>query len=510
MKCIKNRKRLLKPIKKKYRDTLILTGILILFFGVGITALVLLRRSSQLDMTSAYSVKEEMYGTHGAEISTQKADSFASSYAVSSGNMSLEGVAISDTTKAGLFDLDHGSVMFAQNIHEKSYPASITKIMTAILAFKNGNMDDIVTIPAEALNQESGSTEIGFQEGDQVTLDELLHGLLIYSGNDAAVAIAQHIGGSVDQFVEMMNQEALELGATNTHFANPSGLQDESFIKKINRFVFRAALPLLLLEDLWSADFQTLWDGKFVGFCAAITIGGGLVSVLCSRLVKDENIRGEFAQAAFRSNSALLGIAFISNIYGKSDMASLMLIGNVPFNNILAVIILLFMKPDGEKKAAGNLAKETVKGILTNPIILGIAGGMLLSVCHVPQVTIVSKTVHNLTSLATPLGLMAMGGSFEGEKAIGQIRPALGATFLRLAGIAMIALPLAALSGLRNEQMVGALVVAGSSSAVSCFIMAKNMGHEGTLTSSVVMLTTLGSAFTMTAWLYVLRCFGLV
>ena len=135
---------------------------------------------------------------------------------------------------------------------------------------------------------------------------------------------------------------------------------------------------------------------------------------------------------------------------------------------------------------------------------------MLLSVCHVPQVTIVSKTVHNLTSLATPLGLMAMGGSFEGETAIGQIRPALGATFLRLAGIAMIALPLAALSGLRNEQMVGALVVAGSSSAVSCFIMAKNMGHEGTLTSSVVMLTTLGSAFTMTAWLYVLRSFGLV
>ena len=118
--------------------------------------------------------------------------------------------------------------MFAQDIHEKSYPASITKIMTAILAFKYGNMDDVVTIPAEALNQESGSTEIGFQEGDQVTLDELLHGLLIYSGNDAAVAIAQHIGGSVDQFVEMMNQEALELGATNTHFANPSGLQDEN------------------------------------------------------------------------------------------------------------------------------------------------------------------------------------------------------------------------------------------------------------------------------------------
>ena len=133
-----------------------------------------------------------MYGTHGAEISTQKADSFASSYAVSSGNMSLEGVAISDTTKAGLFDLDHGSVMFAQNIHEKSYPASITKIMTAILAFKNGNMDDIVTIPAEALNQESGSTEIGFQEGDQVTLDELLHSCF-RSDMEMVAAVRQEI-----------------------------------------------------------------------------------------------------------------------------------------------------------------------------------------------------------------------------------------------------------------------------------------------------------------------------
>ena len=194
-----------------------------------------------------------MYGTHGAEISTQKADSFASSYAVSSGNMSLEGVAISDTTKAGLFDLDHGSVMFAQNIHEKSYPASITKIMTAILAFKHGNMDDIVTIPAEALNQESGSTEIGFQEGDQVTLDELLHGLLIYSGNDAAVAIAQHIGGSVDQFVEMMNQEALELGATNTHFANPSGLQDE------NHYTTVRDLTKLLSYALQNDTFRQIY-----------------------------------------------------------------------------------------------------------------------------------------------------------------------------------------------------------------------------------------------------------
>ena len=224
MKCIKNRKRLLKPIKKKYRDTLILTGILILFFGVGITALVLLRRSSQLDMTSAYSVKEEMYGTHGAEISTQKADSFASSYAVSSGNMSLEGVAISDTTKAGLFDLDHGSVMFAQNIHEKSYPASITKIMTALLAMKYADLSQEVTISYTPEGLESSAVLCGFEQGDKMMLSSLLSAALIYSGNDAAIDIAIAVAGSQEAFVDMMNQESKELMTSHTHFANPTGL----------------------------------------------------------------------------------------------------------------------------------------------------------------------------------------------------------------------------------------------------------------------------------------------
>ena len=250
MKCIKNRKRLLKPIKKKYRDTLILTGILILFFGVGITALILLRRSSQLDMTSAYSVKEEMYGTHGAEISTQKADSFASSYAVSSGNMSLEGVAISDTTKAGLFDLDHESVMFAQNIHEKSYPASITKIMTALLALENSNLDDQVTFTEECLaDQTSDSGNIGMQVGEVLTMRQCLLALMIRSANDVATQIAVQIAGSVAAFADMMNQKAQELGCVNTHFVNASGMPDE------NHYTTAHDMALIFREAIKNQDF---------------------------------------------------------------------------------------------------------------------------------------------------------------------------------------------------------------------------------------------------------------
>lgn len=217
-----------KSLKKKWINTLILMGILLVIVGLGIMALVLIQRSRQLDMPFPYNVEDELYGTHGAEIQMQKANSFASSYCVASQNISLEGVSISSSAKGALFDMDHGKVLFAQGIHERAYPASITKIMTGILAVKYGNMDDVVTITENSINLEEGSTEIGFQVGDQVTMDELFHALLIYSGNDAAMSIAEHIGGSVDAFVEMMNEEAQALGATNTHFVNPSGLHDEN------------------------------------------------------------------------------------------------------------------------------------------------------------------------------------------------------------------------------------------------------------------------------------------
>ena len=100
--------------------------------------------------------------------------------------------------------------------------------MTAMLALKYGNMNDVVTITQENLNLEEGSQVCGFWAGDQVTMDQLLHCLLVYLGNDAAAAIAEHVGGSTDGFVEMMNSYARELGCTGTHFTNPHGLQDEN------------------------------------------------------------------------------------------------------------------------------------------------------------------------------------------------------------------------------------------------------------------------------------------
>ncbi len=119
-------------------------------------------------------------------------------------------------------------MLFAQNVHDKRFPASITKIVTALLVLKQGNLDDIVTISYEASHiTEYGAKLCGFQEGDQISLRDLLHCLLIYSGNDAGIAIAEHMAGSVSAFAEMMNQEMKELGASGTNFVNPHGLHDD-------------------------------------------------------------------------------------------------------------------------------------------------------------------------------------------------------------------------------------------------------------------------------------------
>lgn len=120
-------------------------------------------------------------------------------------------------------------MLFSKNIYKKMYPASITKIVTALVTLQSANLEDTVTISHEAANiTEYGAKLCGFKEGDQIKLKRLLYSFLVYSGNDAGIAIAEHVAGSVDAFAEMMNQEMKDLGASGSHFTNPHGLHDEN------------------------------------------------------------------------------------------------------------------------------------------------------------------------------------------------------------------------------------------------------------------------------------------
>ena len=287
------------------------------------------------------------------------------------------------------------------------------------------------------------------------------------------------------------------------------GWMDEVFAAKMNKFVFLVPLPVLLFEQLSTVDFSEVWDIKFILFCFVVTAISITISTLISLLWKDRSIKGEFIQATYRSSAALLGIAFIQNIYGTVGMAPLMIIGSVPLYNIMAVVVLSVFKP-GNNSFDKALVKKTLKGIATNPIIIGIVVGFVWSALKLPMPLILHKTVSSIGATATPMGLMSMGATFEMKKATSKMKPTLVAVFMKLVGFCVVFLPMAALLGFRNEEMIAILVMLGSATTVSCFVMARNMGHEGTLSSGVIMMTTLLSAFTLTMWLDVLRSFGLV
>lgn len=156
------------------------------------------------------------------------ADSFASALCVVSDDIT-EGtdVDMSKATAAALFDTTSHNTVYAKNALKTLYPASMTKVLTALIAMKYGQMDDILTASSNVVITESGAQLCGFKPGDTMTLDQALHGLLMYSGNDAGVIIAEHIAGSVEDFATLMNEEAKKLGATNSNFVNPHGLTDD-------------------------------------------------------------------------------------------------------------------------------------------------------------------------------------------------------------------------------------------------------------------------------------------
>ena len=195
------------------------------------------------------------------------------------------------------------------------------------------------------------------------------------------------------------------------------GIIDDVFASKMNKFVFLIPLPVLLFKDLATLDFKKIWDTKFVLFCFFITILSILIVTLLSFLLNNKRNQGEFIQASYRSSAALLGIALIQNVYGKATMAPLMIIGSVPLYNIMAVVVLSFFSPE-RKGISKEVWLKTIKGILTNPILIGIVVGILWSLFHLPMPTMLDKTVTSIGNVATPLGLMAMGATFNYKKAL--------------------------------------------------------------------------------------------
>ena len=273
------------------------------------------------------------------------------------------------------------------------------------------------------------------------------------------------------------------------------GFLPPAFCKASDRLTFKVTLPLMLFLDMGSVDILHDFRPRFVLFCFAATLVGILaVWAGAKRFLKDKSLVGEFVQAGYRSSAAVLGVAFIQNIYGS-----------VPLFNIFAVLILMLESP--EQRGVPE-PKQLLRGVATNPILLGIVFGTVYALLPFTLPQIAAKTISSIASLTTPLSLLSIGASFEGTKAIKKLGPTLAAAFIKTVGLAAVFLPCAVALGFRDEELVALLIMLGSPTTPSAYVMSRNMGHEGVLTSSCIALTTLLSALTLTGWIFVLRSGG--
>ena len=179
----------------------------------------------------------------------------------------------------------------------------------------------------------------------------------------------------------------------------------DAFVAGANKFVFYVALPVQLFRDLAATDVRAAFDGAYVLFCFVVTLVSILgIWALAKLFLPDKRLVGEFVQVCYRSSAAILGTAFLQSIYGTAEMSSMMILGSVPLYNVMAVVILMLEGPEAAQ--AGSMTaklKKSVKGILTNPTLLGIAAGFAWSLLGLPMPTMAGKTLSSIASLTSPL-----------------------------------------------------------------------------------------------------------
>ena len=236
-----------------------------LYLSIGIICSFLLGGCGSVNVSVPYTLDSNVSAFSITDHNTDiKMDSFASNLCVGNVNVTKNtSVNMTEATSAALFDVNKTNIIYGKNIHERLAPASLTKVLTAVVALEEGNLEDIITVTKDVKITESGATLCGLKEGDTLTLNQALHALLIQSANDAANAIAIHLGGSLEGFATLMNQKAVELGATNSHFVNPHGLSDDDHYTTAYDLylIFNKAIEYELFREIIHMDnYSTIYQ----------------------------------------------------------------------------------------------------------------------------------------------------------------------------------------------------------------------------------------------------------
>ena len=290
---------------------------------------------------------------------------------------------------------------------------------------------------------------------------------------------------------------------------------NDSFTDAATKVVFNLALPVYLFSEITSADAGSLLDGKLNIFVACGVVTSFLILTLVVPLfVKSRPVRGAFIQGVYRSNIAILGVPLAQNLYGDAgaqSMALLILI-TIPLYNVLAVVILSVNSDEAHRSSGGKLVLNIIKGVVTNPLIIGIALALICLAAGVrlsalPKV--LSGSVSLVAGMSTPLALFCLGSGLKFRRFGERIRYSLTAAALRLLAMPVLACGVGYAAGFRHMELVLILIAFGTPTAVSSYIMAKNMGSDYDLAGEIVLLTTVGSTVTLFLFTFVFRAMGI-
>lgn len=278
-------------------------------------------------------------------------------------------------------------------------------------------------------------------------------------------------------------------------------------ISQMDKVVFRILLPVLLFQNIYTADFRTGFQPALLVYAAAFSLASFVISIIWSGIVeKNPPRRAALAQGMFRNNGVVYGLPIITAIYGSSAVGtfSMLLALVIPMNNILAVVILTSLSGSRFQPL------KTLKSVVTNPYVISAVLALGLKFCGVQLPKIITSVTQNLGQAATPVAMLLLGASLRFSAVRDYQRDIIWGVLVKLIGLSVLLLPIAIAFGVRGVPLVSLYLSIGTPCAVSSHIMAKQMGADGDLAGHLVVFGALGSIVTIFLTLTVLGTFGLI
>ncbi len=291
------------------------------------------------------------------------------------------------------------------------------------------------------------------------------------------------------------------------------GVVEEAFSKSADKLVFKVGLPSMLFLEVAGSELTASLDPKLVIFSFLSITGAFLgVSVVISVFVKDNGRRGAMIQGICRSNFAILGVPLLQNMFGDEGVAAVALVLPVTIFlfNTYSVIVLSVYAPAEKKLTIGQAVKKIVLNIVTNPLIISVVLGLLFTLLHIPLYPVYDKTLNYLKAFVTPIALISLGSTFRPQDFKGRIGQAITAGLTKTILLPAIMVTLAVLWGFRGVSLGIILILFGAPTAVSSYVMAKNMGSDGELAGQILLFTTLICLFTIFLGIFILRTLAFI